>query len=90
MFSPVCSCRGPTRLERRNSGVVLRTSFWSGSGRRARTGEGQEVDVSLLGGNMYGASLDLQAYLAIGGEQFLRPVVMQEQQSNRYNRYNRT
>jgi crotonobetainyl-CoA:carnitine CoA-transferase CaiB-like acyl-CoA transferase len=39
-----------------------------------RTGEGQEVDVSLFAGNMYGASLDLQAYLAMGGERFLHPV----------------
>jgi crotonobetainyl-CoA:carnitine CoA-transferase CaiB-like acyl-CoA transferase len=38
------------------------------------TGEGQEVDVSLLGGNMYGASLDVQAFLAMGGERFLQPV----------------
>jgi len=41
---------------------------------RAESGEGQIVDVSLLGGNMYGASLDLQAYLAIGGERLLAPV----------------
>lgn len=41
---------------------------------RAVSGEGQIVDVSLLGGNMYGASLDLQAYLAIGGERLLAPV----------------
>jgi len=41
---------------------------------REEIGEGQEVDVSLLAGNMYGASLDLQAYLAIGGERFLHPV----------------
>lgn len=41
---------------------------------RGETGEGQEVDVSLLAGNMYGASLDLQAYLAILGERFLQPV----------------
>jgi formyl-CoA transferase len=41
---------------------------------RRRTGEGQKVDASLLGGNMYGASLDLQAYLAIGGERLLKPV----------------
>lgn len=38
------------------------------------TGEGQEVDVSLFAGNMYGASLDVQAFLAMGGERFLRPV----------------
>jgi len=41
---------------------------------RVKTGEGQEVDASLLAGNMYGASLDLQAYLAIGGERMLQPI----------------
>jgi crotonobetainyl-CoA:carnitine CoA-transferase CaiB-like acyl-CoA transferase len=41
---------------------------------RQETGEGQEVDVSLFAGNMYGASLDLQAYLAIGGERLTQPV----------------
>jgi formyl-CoA transferase len=41
---------------------------------RKRTGEGQQVDASLLAGNMYGASLDLQAYLAIRGERMLEPV----------------
>jgi len=41
---------------------------------RQQTGEGQEVHTSLLAGNMYAASLDLQAYLAIGGERFLHPV----------------
>jgi len=41
---------------------------------RGRTGEGQRIDASLLAGNMYGASLDLQAYLAIGGERMLAPV----------------
>ncbi len=41
---------------------------------RQQTGEGQEVDVSLFAGNMYGASLDIQAYLAIQGERFLHPV----------------
>jgi crotonobetainyl-CoA:carnitine CoA-transferase CaiB-like acyl-CoA transferase len=41
---------------------------------RRRTGEGQRLDASLLAGNMYGASLDLQAYLAIGGERMLEPV----------------
>jgi crotonobetainyl-CoA:carnitine CoA-transferase CaiB-like acyl-CoA transferase len=40
---------------------------------RAETGEGQQVDCSLLAGNMYGASLDLQAYLAMGGARFLGP-----------------
>ena len=41
---------------------------------RRETGQGQQVDASLLAGNMYGASLDLQAFLAIGGERFLHPV----------------
>jgi crotonobetainyl-CoA:carnitine CoA-transferase CaiB-like acyl-CoA transferase len=40
---------------------------------RRNSGEGQRVDASLLGGNMYGASLDLQAFLAIGGDRFLQP-----------------
>ncbi len=41
---------------------------------RDRGGGGQRVDASLLGGNMYGASLDLQAYLAMGGDRFLEAV----------------
>ena len=41
---------------------------------RRKTGQGQAVDASLLGGNMYGASLDLQAFLAMGGQRFLEPV----------------
>jgi len=41
---------------------------------RASSGRGQIVDASLLSGNMYGASLDLQAYLAIRGEVFLGPM----------------
>jgi len=40
---------------------------------RQKTGEGQRVDASLFAGNMYGASLDLQAFLAMGGERFLQP-----------------
>jgi formyl-CoA transferase len=40
---------------------------------RQLTGEGQQVDASLFAGNMYGASLDLQAFLAMGGERFLQP-----------------
>jgi formyl-CoA transferase len=49
-------------------GVML--ALWH----RAETGEGQEVDASLFAGNMYGASLDLQAFLAMEGERFLQPV----------------
>lgn len=41
---------------------------------RQRTGEGQTVDASLLSGNMYGASLDLQAFLAMGGDRLTQPV----------------
>ncbi len=41
---------------------------------REETGEGQEVDASLFASNMYGASLDLQAFLAMGGERFLHPI----------------
>ena len=54
--------------------VMLAFGIMAALRHRQETGEGQEVDVSLLGGNMYGASLDLQAFLAIGGERFLQPV----------------
>jgi formyl-CoA transferase len=56
------------------SAVMLAFGIMTALWHRAETGEGQEVDVSLLGGNMYGASLDLQAFLAMGGERFLQPV----------------
>jgi crotonobetainyl-CoA:carnitine CoA-transferase CaiB-like acyl-CoA transferase len=42
---------------------------------RIDSGEGQEVDVSLFGANMYGAALDIQAFLAIGkGDRLLNPI----------------
>jgi formyl-CoA transferase len=41
---------------------------------REESGEGQIVDASLFGGNMYAASLDLQAYLAIKAERICEPV----------------
>jgi formyl-CoA transferase len=41
---------------------------------REESGEGQIVDASLFGGNMYAASLDLQAYLAIKAERICGPV----------------
>lgn len=56
------------------SAVMLAFGVMTALWHREETGEGQAVDVSLLGGNMYGASLDLQAFLAIGGERFLHPV----------------
>lgn len=54
--------------------VMLAFGILTALHHRARTGEGQEVDTSLLAGNMYGASLDLQAYLAIGGDRMLQPI----------------
>ncbi len=56
------------------STVMLAFGVMAALRHRGRTGQGQEVDVSLFAGNMYGASLDLQAFLAIGGERFLQPV----------------
>ncbi len=41
---------------------------------RGETGEGQQVDASLFASNIYGASLDVQAFLAMGGERFLEPI----------------
>jgi len=41
---------------------------------RDASGEGQQVDASLLGGNMYSQSLDMQAYLAIRDDRFLEPI----------------
>ena len=42
---------------------------------RLQSGEGQQVDVSLFGANMYGSALDLQAFLAIGhGDRLLNPI----------------
>jgi crotonobetainyl-CoA:carnitine CoA-transferase CaiB-like acyl-CoA transferase len=56
------------------SSVLLALGVMLALCHREQTGEGQRVDVSLLGGNMYGASLDLQAYLAIGGDRMLHPI----------------
>lgn len=53
--------------------VMLALATTAALWHRDKTGEGQRVDASLLGGNMYGASLDLQAFLAMGGERFLEP-----------------
>jgi formyl-CoA transferase len=56
------------------SSVMLALGVMLALWHRDETGEGQEVDASLFAGNMYGASLDIQAFLAIGGERFLQPV----------------
>lgn len=41
---------------------------------RARTGDGQEVDASLFGGNLYAASLTIDAYLATRDDRLSEPV----------------
>jgi crotonobetainyl-CoA:carnitine CoA-transferase CaiB-like acyl-CoA transferase len=41
---------------------------------RENSGRGQVVDCSLFAGNMYAASLDLQAYLAVRADRILSPV----------------
>ena len=56
------------------SAVMLALGVCCALHHRAETGEGQVVDVSLFAGNMYGASLDLQAYLAMGGDRLCKPV----------------
>jgi crotonobetainyl-CoA:carnitine CoA-transferase CaiB-like acyl-CoA transferase len=56
------------------SSVMIALGIMLALWHRDETGEGQIVDASLFGGNMYGASLDIQAFLAIGGERFLQPV----------------
>jgi crotonobetainyl-CoA:carnitine CoA-transferase CaiB-like acyl-CoA transferase len=54
--------------------VMLAVGIMAAVHHRAESGRGQIVDASLLAGNMYGASLDLQAYLAIRGDAFLGPM----------------
>jgi len=66
---PVYAAVGPMYTS-----VMLAYGIGAALEHRADTGEGQDVDVSLFGGNIYGASLDVQAYLAIGGERFLQPL----------------
>lgn len=56
------------------SSVMLALGVMLALWHREETGEGQVVDASLFAGNMYGASLDIQAFLAIGGDRFLQPV----------------
>lgn len=58
-----------------HSAVMLAFGVITALLHRQETGEGQEVDVSLFGANMYGAALDIQAFLAIGsGERLLNPI----------------
>lgn len=58
-----------------HSTVLLAFGIMTALVHRQLTGEGQQVDTSLFAANMYGASLDLQAFLAIGhGDRLLNPI----------------
>ncbi len=58
-----------------HSAVLLGFGIVTALVHRQTSGEGQEVDTSLFAANMYGASLDLQAFLAIGkGDRLLNPI----------------
>lgn len=58
-----------------HAAVMLAFGIVTALTHRLDSGEGQEVDVSLFGANMYGAALDIQAFLAIGeGDRFLNPI----------------
>jgi crotonobetainyl-CoA:carnitine CoA-transferase CaiB-like acyl-CoA transferase len=54
--------------------VMLAFGIMTALHHREESGEGQIVDASLLGGNMYSQSLDMQAYLAMKDDRFLEPV----------------
>ena len=58
-----------------HSAVLLAFGIVTALVHRQQSGEGQQVDTSLFAANMYGASLDLQAFLAIGkGDRLLNPI----------------
>ena len=58
-----------------HAGVMLAFGVVTALVHRVDSAEGQEVDVSLFGANMYGAALDIQAFLAIGkGDRLLNPI----------------
>lgn len=58
-----------------HAGVMLAFGVVTALVHRVDSNEGQEVDVSLFGANMYGAALDIQAFLAIGkGDRLLNPI----------------
>jgi crotonobetainyl-CoA:carnitine CoA-transferase CaiB-like acyl-CoA transferase len=54
--------------------VMLAFGIMTALHHREESGEGQIVDASLFGGNMYSQSLDMQAYLAMKDDRFLEPV----------------
>ena len=57
-----------------HASVLLAFGIMTALIHRQQSGEGQQVDTSLFAANMYGASLDLQAFLAIGhGDRLLNP-----------------
>jgi crotonobetainyl-CoA:carnitine CoA-transferase CaiB-like acyl-CoA transferase len=58
-----------------HASVLLAFGIMTALIHRQGSGEGQQVDTSLFAANMYGASLDLQAFLAIGhGDRLLHPI----------------
>ena len=57
-----------------HTAVMLALGIMLAIHHREESGEGQVVDASLFGGNMYSQSLDMQAYLAIRDDRFLEPL----------------
>ena len=63
-----------TGVGQMHTAVMLALGILFALHHREETGEGQVVDASLFGGNMYSQSLDMQAYLAIRDDRFLEPL----------------
>ncbi len=63
-----------TGVGQMQTAVMLALGIMIALHHREETGEGQVVDASLFGGNMYSQSLDMQAYLAIRDDRFLEPL----------------
>jgi formyl-CoA transferase len=63
-----------TGVGQMHTAVMLALGIMLALHHRDECGEGQVVDASLFGGNMYSQSLDMQAYLAIRDDRFLEPL----------------
>ena len=63
-----------TGVGQMHTAVMLALGVMLALHHREESGEGQVVDASLFGGNMYSQSLDMQAYLAIRDDRFLEPL----------------
>jgi len=63
-----------TGVGQMHTAVMLALGIMLALHHRDECGEGQVVDASLFGGNLYSQSLDLQAYLAIRDDRFLEPL----------------